>query len=58
MQGKQTGLTMPAAIWAYIERLRQTGLYGDHQSAVMRSLIIDGIKQAVASGIIILDPEP
>lgn len=49
---KQTGLTMRDARWAYVERLRQTGLYGDNQSTVLRALICDAIKDAIAKGII------
>lgn len=49
---RQTGLTMPPAMWAYIERLRATGLYGDSTSSVLRSLITASVQKAVADGII------
>lgn len=49
---RQTGLTMTPIMWAYVESARQTGLYGDSTSSVMRSLIMDAIKKALADGII------
>lgn len=49
---RQTGLTMPPLMWAYVEAARQTGLYGDSTSSVLRSLITDAIKKAVADGLI------
>lgn len=49
---RQSGLTMPPIMWAYVEAARQTGLYGDSTSSVLRSLIMDAIKRAVADGII------
>lgn len=49
---RQTGLTMPPVMWSYVEAARQTGLYGDSTSSVLRSLITDAIKRAVADGLI------
>ena len=49
---RQTGLTMTPIMWAYVEAIRQTGLYGDGTSTVLRSLIMDAIKRALADGLI------
>ncbi len=49
---RQSGLTMPPVMWAYVEAVRQTGLYGDSTSSVLRTLIGDALKRAVADGII------
>lgn len=49
---RQTGLTMSPAMWAYIERLRATGLYGESTSAVLRNLISSAVQKAVADGLI------
>lgn len=49
---RQTGLTMTPIMWAYVEALRQTGLYGDSTSSVLRSLIMRSVERAVATGII------
>jgi hypothetical protein len=53
MTGKrQTGLTMTPIMWSYVEAARETGLFGDSTSTVLRSLIMDAIKKAVADGLI------
>jgi len=49
---RQTGLTMTPIQWAYVEAARQTGLYGDSTSSVLRSLITDALRRAVEGGII------
>lgn len=49
---RQTGLTMTPIMWAYVEAVRQTGLYGDSTSSVLRSLIMDAVKRALADGLI------
>lgn len=49
---RQTGLTMTPIMWAYVEAARQTGLYGDSTSSVLRSLIMDAVKKALADGVI------
>jgi hypothetical protein len=49
---RQTGLTMTPIMWAYVEAVRQTGLYGDSTSSVLRGLIVEGIRTALAHGII------
>lgn len=49
---RQTGLVLTPIMWAYVEQCRATGLYGDSTSAVLRSLIMDAIKRALADGII------
>lgn len=51
-QKRQSGLTLTPIMWAYVEALRLTGLYGDSTSGVLRSLICDALKQALASRII------
>jgi hypothetical protein len=51
---RQTGLTMTPIMWAYIEQLRLTGLYGDSTSTVLRTLIMKGVEQAIANRIITL----
>lgn len=45
--GKQRGLTLPPIVWAYIEALRQTGLYGENTSTVMRELIMEALRRAL-----------
>ena len=49
---RQTGLTMTPIMWAHVEAIRQTGLYGDSTSSVLRSLIMDAVKAAIANRII------
>ena len=49
---RQTGLTMTPIMWAYVEAVRQTGLYGDSTSSVLRSLIMVAVQKALADGII------
>jgi len=49
---RQTSLTMSPVIWAYVEALRETGLYGEGTSAVLRSLIMEGVRRAVSDRII------
>lgn len=43
---------MTPIMWAYVEAARETGLFGDSTSTVLRSLIMDAIKKALADGII------
>lgn len=50
---KQRALVMPDAVWAYIEALRLTGIYGDSESAVMRSLLSRAIEEAINKGVIL-----
>lgn len=52
MHKRQTGLTLTPTMWAYVEALRLTGLYGDSTSGVLRSLISQGIQSAIANRII------
>lgn len=43
---------MPPIMWAHVEALRSTGLYGDSTSSVLRSLITDAVRRAIADGIV------
>jgi hypothetical protein len=52
MAKRQTGLTMTPILWAYVEAIRQTGLYGDSTSTVLRNLISASLQRAVADGLI------
>jgi len=49
---RQTGLTLTPIMWAYVEQVRATGLYGDSTSAVLRSLILNSLRRALEAGII------
>jgi hypothetical protein len=49
---KQQMLNMPAALWVYVDDLRQTGLYGPTFSAVVRSLVADGVQAAIGNRLI------
>lgn len=49
---RQTSLTLTPIMWAYVEAMRQTGLYGDGTSAVLRNLVMEGARKALADGII------
>lgn len=49
---RQTGLTLPPVMWGYVEALRQTGLYGDSTSGVLRTLIMAGVQRAIGDGVI------
>jgi hypothetical protein len=49
---RQTGLTLTPIMWAYVEQVRATGLYGDSTSTVLRSLILDSLERKLAAGII------
>lgn len=49
---RQTGLTLTPIMWAYVEAIRLSGLYGDSTSSVLRSLIMESIRAALADGVI------
>lgn len=49
---RQTGLTMTPVMWAYVEAARETGLYGDSTSTVLRTLITESLRRLVADKII------
>lgn len=52
MTKRQTGLTMSPIDWAYVEAIRLTGTHGDMTSTVLRSLIMQSVRQAIADRLI------
>lgn len=52
MAKRQTGLTMTPIMWAYVEAVRETGLYGDNTSTVLRALITSALTQLLEKRII------
>ncbi len=40
-------LNMPTPLWVYVEDLRQTGLYGTSVAAVIRTLVMRGVQDAI-----------
>jgi len=49
MASKQRGLTLPGPLWAYVDDLRRSGLYGSSTSAVLRFLIYSGVQTAIGN---------
>lgn len=47
---RQTSLTLTPVMWAYVEAMRQTGLYGDGTASVLRTLVMEGARKALADG--------
>lgn len=43
---------MSPEMWAYVERIRATGLYGDSTSSVLRNLIMVAVQKALTDRLI------
>ena len=49
---KRKGVTVPEGTMFYLERLVKVGTHGDSVVDVMRSLIEEGVRNAIHSGLI------
>jgi hypothetical protein len=49
---KRKGVTVPEGTMFYLERLVKVGTHGDSVVDVMRSLIEEGVRNAIQSGLI------
>ena len=49
---RQSSLSLAPEQWSYVEALRATGLYGEGTASVLRTLVSEGIRRALADGLV------